>query len=192
MAPTDQQNVVVFNYTWALPKATSLRNNPLVHHALDNWHLSGTTALTTGLPSGVGFTVTNGADLTGGGDGQRINIIGNPIIAHGDRTLTSWFNTSAFAVPAKGDPGNASRVVIRLPGANVWDASLSKKFPLNNERQHLELRWEAYNAFNHTQFLGVNTTAQFNPAGAQVNGQFGQVTSTRLPRVMQGSLRFVF
>jgi hypothetical protein len=51
---------------------------------------------------------------------------------------------------------------------------------------------EAYNTFNHTQYAGINTSAQFNPAGQQVNAQFGQVTSTRLPRVMQGTLRFVF
>ncbi len=54
------------------------------------------------------------------------------------------------------------------------------------------MRWEAYNAFNHTQFSAVNTTARFDPSGNQVNAQFGQVTSTRLSRVMQGSLRFSF
>jgi hypothetical protein len=71
--------------------------------------------------------------------------------------------------------------------------SLSKHFPFKNERRNLEFRWETYNTFNHTQYSGINTTAQFNPVtGQQVNAQFGQVTSTRLPRVMQGTLRFVF
>ena len=56
----------------------------------------------------------------------------------------------------------------------------------------MQLRWEMYNAFNHTQFSGVDTTARFDPQGNQVNSRFGQVTSTRQPRVMQASLRFSF
>jgi hypothetical protein len=46
-----------------------------------------------------------------------------------------------------------------------------------------------YNAFNHTQFAGVDTTARFDPQGRQVNTRLGQVTSTRTPRVIQLSLR---
>jgi plasmid stabilization system protein ParE len=34
--------------------------------------------------------------------------------------------------------------------------------------------------------------AKFDPSGKQTNPTLGQVTSTRLPRVMQGSLRFTF
>jgi hypothetical protein len=49
-----------------------------------------------------------------------------------------------------------------------------------------------YNAFNHTQFNGVNNTARFNPAGEQVNAQFGRVTSARPERRMQAALRFNF
>lgn len=49
-----------------------------------------------------------------------------------------------------------------------------------------------YNAFNHTQYSGVDATARFDPQGNQVNARFGQVTSARSPRVMQGSLRFTF
>ena len=72
------------------------------------------------------------------------------------------------------------------------DVSFVKKIPLKNERQFFSLRWEMYNALNHTQFSGVDTTARFDPAGAQVNATFGQVTSTRAPRIMQASLRFTF
>ena len=49
-----------------------------------------------------------------------------------------------------------------------------------------------YNAFNHTQFNGVNTTAQFDARGALVNQQFGQITSARDPRIQQMSLRIRF
>jgi hypothetical protein len=57
----------------------------------------------------------------------------------------------------------------------------------------LQLRFEAYNAFNHTQFSTVNSTAEFNPStGAQINSQFGQVTAARDPRQLQLSGRLSF
>lgn len=55
-----------------------------------------------------------------------------------------------------------------------------------------QLRWELYNAFNHTQWSAVNNAARFDNSGAQVNTLFGTVTAARSARVMQGSLRFQF
>jgi len=79
-----------------------------------------------------------------------------------------------------------------LPGLNNWDLTFLKKIPLRNERRSLQFRWEMYNAFNHTQYFGVDGTARFDPAGNQVNQLFGQVTSTRLPRLMQFGLHLYF
>jgi hypothetical protein len=192
LASTDQTHDLVVNFAYNLPKASALWQNAVVHHAFDNWQLSGITTFASGTPSGVGFSWTNGQDLVGGGDGQRLIVTGKASLPHGSRAFSQWFDTSVFAAPGLNDAGNAPRVVFRLPGVNIWDMSLSKRFPFRSERKSLEFRWETYNTFNHTQFSGVNSTAQFNPQGQQVNAQFGQVTSTRLPRVMQGTLRFVF
>jgi len=70
--------------------------------------------------------------------------------------------------------------------------SFFKKFPLASEKRYFQFRWERYNIFNHTQFQDVDTTPRFDVSGAQVNARFGQVTSARGARVMQGSLRFTF
>jgi hypothetical protein len=67
-----------------------------------------------------------------------------------------------------------------------------KNFPLGNEARHLQFLAEFNNAFNHTQFQTVNSTANFNPAGQQVNSLFGQVTAARAPRVIQLSIRLMF
>jgi hypothetical protein len=53
------------------------------------------------------------------------------------------------------------------------------------ERVRLRLRLEAYNAFNHTQFDGVDATARFDSKGVQTNSLLGQATSARAPRVVQ-------
>jgi hypothetical protein len=55
-----------------------------------------------------------------------------------------------------------------------------------------QLRWEIYDVFNQVQFATVDSTARFDAAGNQVNTRFGQVITTRAPRVMQVALRVVF
>lgn len=60
------------------------------------------------------------------------------------------------------------------------------------EQMAIQLRWEMYNAFNHTQFLAFDNAARFTPTGEQVNGAFGQYTAARNPRQMQLGLRFTF
>ena len=50
-----------------------------------------------------------------------------------------------------------------------------------------------FNAFNHTQYSGLDTGTSFNPTtGAQSNPTFGRVTGARGPRVIELSLRLVF
>src|SRR4051794_7634870 len=157
----------------------------------DNWTMAGIAQWVSGTPASISFSTVQGTDLTGGGDGQRVNVVGNPN-ANGS-TFYAWFNPAAFAVPGKGDPGNAAKNSVRNPGVNNTDLSLSKRFPLKSERRYFQLRWEAYNTFNHTQYSGINTGARFDlTTGAQVNALFGQVSSTRTPRIMQGSLRLTF
>ncbi len=119
-------------------------------------------------------------------------ITGNQVLSRGDRSFDRWFDPSVFARPARGDFGNAPKDVLRLPGTNNWDISLFKRIPLKSETRELQMRWEMYNAFNHTQFSAVDTTARFDATGKQVNTRFGQVTGTRAPRRMQASLRFSF
>ena len=76
---------------------------------------------------------------------------------------------------------------------NNVDLALVKRFAVKSEKRYFQLRWEAYNGFNHTQYAGINTSARYDlTSGQQVNPLFGQVSSTRSPRVMQGSLRFTF
>lgn len=189
---SDQRHNAVFNFTWSMPRASRLAGgNRAVKWMFDDWELSGIAQWVTGTPAGIGFSTVQSTDLTGGGDGQRVDVVGDGF-ANG-HTFYHWFNPAAFALPGKGDPGNASKNSVRNPGVNNTDLALSKRFPVKGEGRYFQLRWEAYNAFNHTQYAGINTSARFDlTTGAQVNSLFGQVTSTRTPRVMQGSLRFTF
>lgn len=188
----DQTHVLVFNYTWDLPRLSERWDNVVVRQLLDNWQLSGITAFGSGVPLGIGYSTTDGADITGGGDGGRVNLIRDPELPRGERTFDGWFDTTAFTRPGRGDFGSAPKDVVRGPGVNNWDLTLFKKFPLRSEQRYVQFRWEMYNIFNHTQFASVDTGARFDTSGNQVNSNFGRVTATRPPRVMQFALNFVF
>jgi hypothetical protein len=191
LAGFDRTHVVKFNYVANLPNARV--GHWLLKGALHGWELSGITSFVSGAPLGVGFSTTTAVDITGTSDlGARIVAIGAPALPKDQRTFSRFFDTSAFRLPAVGTLGNTGKTVLRGPGINNWDAALAKSFRLY-EGLRLQFRAEAYNAFNHTQFAGVNTSAQFNPAtGAQTNAAFGTITSARSPRTMQLAVRVMF
>jgi hypothetical protein len=186
----DQTQMFMASYVWSLPKASKLLPNPVIRHVFDNWEFSGVTNFSSGLPQAVTLTTTNSADITGGGDGTRTVITGPvPLSGHG---LKEWFNTAAFALPPVGYRGNAPLRPYRGPGVNNFDLNLMKNFPLGAEARHVQFLAEFNNAFNHLQYQTVNGTANFNPAGQQVNALFGQVTAARAPRVIQLAIRLMF
>jgi hypothetical protein len=188
---SDQTHNLAINYTYDVPKASKYKNNKLVRTLGDGWTVSGISQFVSGTPATVSFSTVQGTDLTGGGDGQRIQVVGNPN-AHGS-TFKAWFDPNAFALPPGASAGNASKNNVRNPGVNNHDMTLSKRFPIKGEQRFLQFRWEAYNVLNHTQYSGINLAAKYDlTTGAQTNAQFGQVTSVRTARVMQGVVRFVF
>jgi hypothetical protein len=155
---------------------------------LNGWQVAGINGFVAGTEGGVGFTTSNSADISGTASASpRINVTCNPNLPKSQQTFYQYFNTSCFQVPATGTLGTAGKAFLRGPGVNDWDLSIFKNFPIR-EPFKLQFRAEAYNVFNHTQFSSVNTTAQFNPAGAQVNTQFGQFTAARNPRQIQFAL----
>jgi len=182
----------ITNLAWLyeLPGSGRL-TNPVLAAVLAHWNVSGTTTFASGAPTGVSFSTVAGTDLIGGGDGQRINISGNPQLGYGVRNQYQWFNTSVFSVPALGYIGNAGRDVFRGPGQNQWDLSAFKDFAIR-EKAKIELRGEFYNAFNHAQWSSINTAARFDATGKQINTLFGQATADRGPRVIQIALRVSF
>lgn len=182
----------ITNLTWLYEIPGSKHfTNPIASTLLGHWNVSGIGTFASGAPTGVSFSTVSGVDLIGGGDGQRINVTGNPQLGYGARNGAQFFNTSVFAQPALGYIGSAARDVFRGPGQNEWDLSGFKNFVIR-EKFQFQLRGEFYNVFNHTQFSTINTAAKFNAAGQQINTLFGQATADRGPRVIQLALRVAF
>jgi len=117
-------------------------------------------------------------------------------MAGGGDPLTGWFNVAAFQRPSGvGDYGNSPRHVVQQPGVRNWNLSLFKNVQIGGART-IQYRLEAYNVLNTVEYQDIDRTARFDPAGNQINPNFGTavgITSpTRPPRVMQMSLRFSF
>jgi hypothetical protein len=186
----DRTHVVKINYLWDIPGPGS--KNFLLQQALGGWQLSGITSFVTGAPITAGLNFVNPVDVTGSpSQGARVIVVANPVLPKGERTFSRNFNTNAFLPPVVGSVGNAARYTMRGPGNNSWDIAVFKNF-LVREPMKVQLRWEMYNAFNHTQFSAVDTAARFDAQGRQVNARFGEFTAARLPRQMQIALRFFF
>jgi hypothetical protein len=186
----DRTFITNLSWLYALPGSKRI-TNPIVSTFLGNWNVSGIATFASGAPTGVTFTTVSGADLIGGGDGQRINVTGNPQLGYGTRNGSEFFNTAVFALPALGYIGSAPRDVYRGPGQNQWDLAAFKNFVIR-ERTSLQLRTEFFNAFNHAQWSTINSAAKFNATGQQINALFGEATADRGPRVIQVALRVSF
>jgi hypothetical protein len=190
MAGFDRTHVVKINFLWNLPKAPW--RNPGARLIFNDWQLSGITTFQSGAPGGIGATSSVGVDITGTpSQGFRADLTGNPVLPKSERTFERNFDISVVRMPAVGTIGNSAKTVLRQPGINNWDASLFKNIPIR-ESVRLELRWGAYNLFNHTQFTGFNTTAQYNASGAQINSSLGNYTGAAAGRRLELAARLHF
>jgi hypothetical protein len=94
-----------------------------------------------------------------------------------------------------GTIGNASRNYFHGPGINNYNLSFYTN-TIITERLNLQLRLDAFNIFNHTQFAGPAQagTAAAGDNAINVNaGDFGQILATQEDaRVLQLSAHFTF
>jgi Carboxypeptidase regulatory-like domain/TonB-dependent Receptor Plug Domain len=199
----DQKHILTVNYIWDIPGLGRRFANRFVRGFTDGWQLSGTTSYASGKPKVLGtsgtalFATYQGGitDITGGQNNARPNITCNPNTNPGtvDPTGTPYLiDTSCFARPTQlGDIGNMGRNQIRLPPIFNTDLAMFKNFRLGEDRG-LQLRWEIYNVFNHTNFTDINGAMIFDAAGRQTNTAFGTPRTARAPRIMQVSLRLNF
>jgi hypothetical protein len=102
-------------------------------------------------------------------------------------------NTSAVNSFIGGYPGQVgSRGIVRGPGFFNNDMSLSKWFSLPKEGHKIQLRAEAFNAFNNVQWNNPGTT-NLSLATPTTFGEITSAGTATLPaRVMQFALRYQF
>ncbi len=143
--------------------------------------------------SGAVLNVTTGTDnsLTGIAL-DRPNLV-NPqaVYSHtkitqaaaGNRQYLSAKSAGAFAANATGTFGNLGRNAFRQPAYYDVDASLTRTFPIW-EQLKLNIRFEAFNIFNHPNFNGFTTGLN--------SSTFGFATTAQPARIFQLAAKFTF
>ncbi len=196
----DQPNTLSINAVWEIPIFAN-SGNRFLKSGLGGWQLNGIYSLRSGLPQ----TVCLDEDIVGLASGtsvcERPDVVSNPNLSGSERSVTEYFDVAAFQLQAPGTFGNSGRNNVRGPGINNFDLSLFKDFSLphikglgGTESPKLQFRTEFFNAFNHTQFAGINTTfvPVDNVAGSLSSSPFGAVSGARDPREIQFALKLLF
>ena len=130
--------------------------------------------------------------------GSRPDVLYNPNLSRGERTIDRWFDTEALQNATPGRFGNAGKGIIQGSGANSWDVNLAKNFHIT-ERHRVQFRAELFNAFNHPQFDDpVLQPLVRDASGRILNPNAGKVTSAsdfgfrQTERVIQFGLKYNF
>jgi len=188
-ATLDRRQVFTANYIYELPFFLGQKN--FAEKAIGGWQVSGIVTLQSGLP----FTATTSSfDAAGLGNitaliaGNRPNMLCDPN-AGAPHTLQQYFNTQCFqlnssSVPLGASPGNAPRGGINGPPTKRFDLTLTKNIHFK-ENMRLQLRGEAFNVFNHTNFRSFGSTNV-------TSSLFGTVSVVRDPRTIQLGAKFIF
>jgi len=200
----DIPQILQMSYTYELPvgRGKLLGGNlgPVLNGIVGGWRTNGIWRFNSGRPINPMLLGDWSHPLPTYG-AQRPDLIGTPHRAGGKDSdwINQYFTIPAgsgpdyipgsdfLGVPAQNSIGTAPRALgkVRNPGATNADLSLFKEFGLAKLREgtRLELRLESFNAFNHPQFCGPNTTFG--------DPDFGKIHYTcNAPRQLQLAMKF--
>lgn len=192
----DATHQIITNFVYDLPigrgQPIGRNSGRLLDEAIGGWQISGIVGWRTGLA----FPVQSGSSVfSAAADALAIFNGNKSAIASGIHTDTSsgtpviqYFANKTSALAAFSNVTGqevGNRDILRGPGFSNWDLGVAKNFPLWSEKYKLQLRVDAFNAFNHPNFALPN---------ANINSpNFGIIGTTTAPaRVLQGAIRFDF
>jgi len=157
----DERHLLNVGWVYDLP---FFKKAGLNHSLLGGWQWSGIASYTTGTP----FSVTNGANFpdnagvgNGVGTASYPDLVGSPSAGIPPSSQTSsnsyasfLYNPAAFVAPQGLTFGDAGRNILRNPNRTNFDMAVFKHFEVK-EKLAFEFRAEAFNVFNHTQWLPI-------------------------------------
>ncbi|MBL8227541.1 MAG: carboxypeptidase regulatory-like domain-containing protein [Bryobacterales bacterium] len=164
-SPDFPQQGLVGNFIYDLPFGAGKRwassKSAFSRYLLGGWTVSMSSVLQTGQflspawtgpdPTGTRFTNNRTAPQVS----LRPNALRDGNLEASDRTLTRWFDMTAFTAPTPGQFGSAGNGLIVGPGMAVYNAGIYKEFSFV---ERFRMRWEmaASNAFNHPNYDAPN------------------------------------
>ena len=163
----------------------------LTQGLLGGWRLSMINNMWAGEPITFQYSPAAAVQVSGitqdfrGANNYRPNVTCDPVLPEGQRTVTNFFNRDCVVLPTGNNPfGNAARNSVRGDSIYQLDLGLAKTFGLPWRESALELRLEAFNVLNKTNFRA--------PVANRSAANFGTITSTYDPRQLQVGLKLHF
>jgi hypothetical protein len=185
----DMKHNVVASFTIELP-LRRISRAPL--QLTQGWTVSGVARFATGFPVTL-FDNSDNSLIGTLGNGANNYLLDTPQYTPGslDRNTNARdgrpaFDTAQFQEETLGELGNSKRRMFYGPGIENVDLTLQKRTTLDHE-QSLDLRLEAFNAFNHAQFYGAAAVD-----GQMESSSFGAIVSAAAPRLIQLALKYSF
>ncbi len=185
----DMRHNFVATYTYNLPFERLFRR---ANGLTEGWSISGTTRFASGFPVTL-YDDSDNSLLGTLGNGVNNQLLDTPAFTPGPLEINTnprngrpAFNTSLFHPETLGQLGNAPRRFFYGPGINNFDIQVTKDLRFT-ESKSLDLRVEAFNAFNHAQFYGSAAVD-----GEVNDASFGTVVSAADPRLIQAVAKFTF
>jgi hypothetical protein len=202
----DRRHILNLNYIYTLPFFEH-GSNLAARTVLGGWQFSGVTVWQSGTPQYITYTgglapspgdVAEGSDTLGLGGGNITNRPNQVAKVSYPKKRLAWFSPSSFAQPVapwhggtNEGFGTAGRDAVVGPGLVNFNWSLFKNI---NFREgglpNLELRFEFFNVFNHTQFGNPSNNNGLDANTGDAN--FGQVVAAYDPRTLQLGAKFHF
>jgi hypothetical protein len=181
------RNVTSLVYELPFGKDKMFLHEGIAEKILGGWMVSGIYSMQTGFP----FTINvrgDSANVGAGTGGIFIRPNGVPGVdwqlSSADRSTDRYFNTAAFVAPDKGKFGNVGKNTVIGPGLTNLDFVVAKEFRVR-EGVNVQLRGEAFNIFNHSNYTVVGRIIN-DPA------TFGKVLGQLDPRQIQLGAKVIF
>jgi len=167
--------------------------NRVADAIIGGWQVSYIFSAQSGLPLNVTMGATGINPATGkaytffsaeGGGVIRPNLVGNPKSGISPATnRLDYLNASSYQLQTLNTPGNAARNSTWGPGLYNIDMTLAKNFNIT-ERHRVQVRLEAFNSTNHTNYSAPNAVWG--------GTTFGQITTAGPNRVIQLGVKYSF
>jgi hypothetical protein len=188
----DVRHYLTVSGDWDLP----LADGPGWRRFAAGWNAAVIVVYGSGVPlsARLGYDAARTKTSKPGFDsGQRPDVVpGAQDVVTGDPNR--WVNVAAFQRPQPGFLGNAARNSLIGPDLSSVDFSLAKRIRLTGlgDRTELDLRVEAFNLFNRTNFdLPTSRRMElFNETSTR--GDVGRITSAGNSREIQFGLKLRF
>ncbi len=181
--PVNNTTTVVWELPFGRDRRWANSLNPVLEGFIGGWRLTAINTMTSGLPVNLSYSPSSTFSVSSSPT-YRPNLVGE---VYGDKTIDNYFNRDNVQIPTdRTQPfGNAPRNVARGPAIYSMDLGLHKSVGLGLRDTRVELRIEAFNVLNRTNFGAPN--------GNRSSSDFGTIRSlSTTPRQIQLGAKLYF